>query len=396
MGTTSFQGRDSARAHPFRKVIGSGQFPSTRTPVLTTAMVSAGRGATESEVRLESARVGLVKPLVISHPACFLHRNSPGHPERPARIEAALIGARSWGGEIDEREAALASKADLSLVHDPTYVDAIEEFCREGGGELDPDTGAVPGTWEAARRAAGAGLVAIEAIQAGASPVAFLAIRPPGHHAHAARALGFCIFNNIAISAERLVSEGARVAIVDYDVHHGDGTQDTFGARSDVLYVSLHEYPFYPGSGWLEEVGHGQGTGRTVNIPLPPGTAGDAVEQAFTRIVTPVVAQFAPDWILVSAGYDGHRADPLADWVLEADDYGRMARHLSRFGVPVVYFLEGGYEYDAIVASVAATLRGAAGEDFPPPTGVSPEVAVEMVETSAVQAAKHWSGVQGG
>jgi len=337
-----------------------------------------------------------MKPLLISHPACFLHRNSAGHPERPARIEAALIGARSWGGEVDEREAAFATKADLALVHDPAYVDAIEEFCGEGGGELDPDTGAVPGTWEAACRAAGAGLVAVEAIQAGASPVAFLAVRPPGHHAHRARALGFCIFNNIAITTERLVIEGARVAIVDYDVHHGDGTQDTFGSRSDVLYVSLHEYPFYPGSGWLEEVGHGQGHGRTVNVPLPPGTAGDAIELAFQRIVVPVVGEFAPDWILVSAGYDGHRADPLADWVLEADDYGRMARHLSRFDVPVVYFLEGGYEYDAIVSSVASTIRGAAGTEFPAPTGTSPPAAMEMVRTSAVQAALHWSSVQAG
>ena len=304
------------------------------------------------------------------------------------------MGARSWGGEGDEREAAFASKEELALVHDPTYVDAIEEFCLAGGGQLDPDTGAVPGTWEAACRAAGAGLVAIDSIQAGASPLAFLAVRPPGHHAHATRALGFCIFNNIAIATERLVRQDARVAIVDFDVHHGDGTQATFGARSDVLYVSLHEYPFYPGSGWLEEVGHGQGTGRTVNIPLPPGTAGDAIEAAFSRIVVPVVADFAPDWILVSAGYDGHRADPLADWVLEANDYGRMARHLSRFDLPVVYFLEGGYEYDAIVASVASTLRGGAGTDFPTPTGTSPSLAAEMVDTSARQAAKHWRSVQ--
>jgi len=337
-----------------------------------------------------------VKPLLISHPACFLHRNSAGHPERPARIEAAMVGARSFGGEIDEREARPATREELALVHDPVYVDAIEEFCREGGGQLDPDTGAVPGTWDAALHAAGAGLTAIEAIEGGASPLAFLAIRPPGHHAHAARALGFCIFNNIAIATERLVAGGSRVAIVDYDVHHGDGTQDTFGSRSDVLYVSLHEYPFYPGSGWLEEVGHGQGQGRTVNVPLPPGTAGDAAEAAFEKIVVPVVGEFAPDWILVSAGYDGHRADPLADWVLEADDYGRMARHLSRFDLPVVYFLEGGYEYDALVDSVAATLRGATGTDFPPPTGSSPALAMEMVDTSAAQAALTWSTVQAG
>ena len=184
-------------------------------------------------------------------------------------------------------------------------MEAIGEFCAAGGGALDPDTGAVPASWEAARRAAGSGLAAIDAIEQGASPIAFLAVRPPGHHAHAARALGFCIFNNIAVAAERLAARGRRVAIVDFDVHHGDGTQDTFRQRGDVLYVSLHQFPFYPGSGWVDEVGHGAGKGATVNIPLPAATAGDAVEAAFTRIVDPVVDQFAPDWILVSAGYDG-------------------------------------------------------------------------------------------
>ena len=337
-----------------------------------------------------------MKPLVISHPACLLHQNSPGHPERPSRIEAALQGARSWGGEIEERPAPLASLADLALVHEPGYVAAIAEFCASGGGDLDPDTGAVPESWEAARRAAGAGLEAVAAILGGASPVAFLAVRPPGHHAHSARALGFCIFNNIAIVAERLTADGSRVAIVDVDVHHGDGTQDTFLSRGDVLYLSLHQFPFYPGSGWVDEVGHGAGRGRTVNVPLPAGTAGDAVEEAFVRIVVPILGEFAPDWLLVSAGYDGHRADPLADWMLEAEDYGRAAAHLSRVGVPMIFALEGGYALEAISASVAATVQGAVGQKFPAPSGRSPYRSLQMVDTAARQAAEFWSSVQAG
>lgn len=337
-----------------------------------------------------------MKPLVISHAACLLHQNSPGHPERPARLEAALDGARSWGGTIEEIAAPLASLADLATVHEPGYVEAIGEFCAAGGGALDPDTGAVPASWEAARRAAGSGLAAIDAIEQGASPIAFLAVRPPGHHAHAARALGFCIFNNIAVAAERLAARGRRVAIVDFDVHHGDGTQDTFRQRGDVLYVSLHQFPFYPGSGWVDEVGHGAGKGATVNIPLPAATAGDAVEAAFTRIVDPVVDQFAPDWILVSAGYDGHADDPLAEWNLEAPDYGRMAAHLARVGVPMIFALEGGYHLEAISSSVAATLQGVGGREFPAPARRSPKRALQMVETAALQAAEFWTGVQAG
>ena len=332
-------------------------------------------------------------PLVYTHEACLLHDAGHGHPERPARLEAAVRGARRWGGAIDLRNAPRATEDDLALVHDPAYIDAIAQICADGGGSLDQDTSVVEDSWEAALRAAGAGIAAAAAIQEGDSRIAFLAVRPPGHHAHTARALGFCLFNNIAVLAERLTRQGARVAIVDWDVHHGDGTQDTFNNRGDVLYVSLHEFPFYPGSGWVDEVGIGEGTGHTVNIALPPGTRGDAFDAAFTRIVVPVLSEFAPDWILVSAGYDAHRSDPLADLELEADDYGRMSGHLSRFDLPVVVFLEGGYHLEAIEASVAATLAGLAGA-MPEASVGSPERAHQMVDLAAEVAAAHWSGVR--
>lgn len=334
-----------------------------------------------------------MKPtLVYTHDACMLHDSGTGHPERPARITACLRGAQRWTGLVEVRSAPRATADDLALVHDPVYVAAIEELCREGGGELDADTSVVPESWEAAVRAAGAGLAAVEAIQAGESRTAFLAVRPPGHHAHTARALGFCLFNNIAVVAERLTREGSRVAIVDWDVHHGDGTQDTFNQREDVLYVSLHQFPFYPGSGWVDEVGQGHGRGRTVNIAIPPGTRGDAADRAFSRIVMPVLTEFAPDWILVSAGYDSHRDDPLADVALETQDFGRMSGYLSRFDLPVIVFLEGGYNLPAIEASVTATLAGLAGE-MPDPSGGSPDQALEMVDLAARVAATHWSGV---
>lgn len=335
-----------------------------------------------------------MKPtLVYSHEACLRHDAGVGHPERPARITAAVRGAQRWTGAVDLRDAPPATADDLALVHDPVYVAAIEEVCRAGGGVLDPDTSVVEESWEAAIRAAGAGLAAAEAIQAGEADTAFLAVRPPGHHAHTSRALGFCLFNNIAVVAERLTREGNRVAIVDWDVHHGDGTQDTFNHREDVLYVSLHQFPFYPGSGWVDEVGLGRGRGHTVNVALPPGTRGDAVDAAFERIVVPVLDEFGPDWILVSAGYDSHRDDPLAEMSLEAQDYGRMSGHLSGFRRPVIVFLEGGYNLVAIEASVTATLAGLSGE-MPDGTTGSPERALEMVDLAARVASEHWSRVR--
>lgn len=338
----------------------------------------------------------LVQPtLVYSHEACLGHIAGHGHPERPARIEAAVRGAQRWGGAIELRPAPLATEADLGLVHDKTYINHIAQVCADGGGVLDPDTAVVEESWEASLRAAGAGIAAAAAIEAGEARTAFLAVRPPGHHAHANRALGFCIFNNVAILAEKLIRQGKRVAVVDWDVHHGDGTQDSFNRRSDVLYVSLHQFPFYPGSGWLEDIGTGEGTGSTVNIALPPGTRGDAYDAAFTRIVNPVLSQFAPDWILVSAGYDAHRADPLAEVLLEADDFGRMSGHLSKFELPVVIFLEGGYHLEAIEASVAATLAGFAGA-MPEYSIGSPKRAHLMVDLAAEVASAHWSDVRTG
>jgi acetoin utilization deacetylase AcuC-like enzyme len=338
-----------------------------------------------------------MRVLLYSHPVCLLHDNGPGHPERPERIGAALAGVRSSGLEVVEREAPPAPVEALYPVHHPEYVERIEAACALGGRMLDPDTAVVAGSWEAALRAAGSGLAAIDDLRRGDGDMAFLAVRPPGHHAGPSQARGFCIFNNIAISAAALVAAGESVAILDWDVHHGDGTQQTFYDSADVLYLTVHQFPFYPGSGWIEETGQGAGSGLTVNVALPAGAAGDVLSDAVDEIFEPVLRDFAPDWLLVSAGYDGHRADPLAELRFESDDFGWVAERLvSGYRGRAIVFLEGGYDLEAISESSSTTVRGIGGESFSRPTGSSSAPAHEMVRRARQVAGRHWSIVQGG
>jgi acetoin utilization deacetylase AcuC-like enzyme len=303
-----------------------------------------------------------MRVLLITHAASLDHDNGWGHPERPERIEAVTDGVRASGLEVADADAPRAARDDLELVHDAAYIDMIEKACRDGGLRLDPDTRVVPGSWEAALRSAGAGVLAAAALREGGADVAYIATRPPGHHALAARAMGFCIFNNIAVAAARLTSAGERVAIVDWDVHHGNGTQDAFYDDPRVLYVSVHEDRFYPGTGAASERGARDGLGTTINLPLPAGSDGPVYRWLFGQVVIPAVSRFRPDWLLVSCGYDAHSADPLADMRLEADDYGQLAAGLAAV-VPAartIFFLEGGYDLEALRASAAATLAGQA------------------------------------
>jgi len=304
-----------------------------------------------------------VRALVYRHEAFESHDTGAWHPERPARLEAVLAGTRRSGVALIDRLAPRIEVEALYGVHDPAYVAAIQSFCAQGGGPLDADTMAVAGSWEAALRAAGAGPAAVGELRAGVADVGFLAVRPPGHHALSAQAMGFCLFNNIAVVARQLADAGERVAIFDWDVHHGNGTQDVFFDSEDVLYLSLHEFPAYPGSGWIDEHGHGRAAFTTVNFPFPAGTGGDVYAAALESVALPILRQFAPDWILVSAGYDAHRDDPLADIRLRAGDYARMSAELATIAPPgrLLFFLEGGYDLAALEASVAATLAGPAG-----------------------------------
>lgn len=325
------------------------------------------------------------------HPIAQRHRGPAGHPERPERIGAVVAGIRGAAAvtEVVPEAAALAA---LTRVHDPEYVRRIEAFCSAGGGALDPDTYAVPETWEAALRAAGAGLDAAELLRGGFDGCAFSAMRPPGHHAERDRAMGFCIFDNAAVAAAALADGAERVAVVDWDVHHGNGTQQAFYDDPRVLYVSLHQYPWYPGTGRLEETGAGAGAGTTVNLPLPAGTDGRGYRVAFRDVVLPILRGFAPDWILVSAGYDAHRDDPLAEMRLVADDYRVMAGGLAEI-VPtnrLVFFLEGGYHLAALEASARATIEGVGRGLDPAELDATTSEEVAAVVAAAAERLSRW------
>ncbi len=301
--------------------------------------------------------------LLVTHESSRDHRTPSGHPERVDRLDAVVEGVRSASTSVVDLSAPVVDRELLEMIHSRAYVDQVQVFCINGGGGLDPDTYVVPASFDAALHAAGAGPCAVDALGAGAADAAFVAVRPPGHHAERSCAMGFCLFNNVAVTAAYLRSRGERVAIVDWDVHHGNGTQKTFYRDPEVLYVSVHEFPFYPGTGWFDERGDGPGAGMTVNVPLPGGTSADSYLAAFGRIVMPVVAQFEPDWMLISNGYDAHRLDPIGGMLLESWDFGALARWAAD-QVPtgrVITMLEGGYDLGALTESSMATVEGLAG-----------------------------------
>ncbi|MGA7097461.1 MAG: histone deacetylase [Acidimicrobiia bacterium] len=329
--------------------------------------------------------------VVASHSSATAHDTGPHHPERPARVGAVLKGIAECGLGLVKIEAPRISRSDLALVHDPSYIENIESFCLSGGGALDMDTFVSPESWEAALTAAGGVKATVEALVDLEDAVGFAVTRPPGHHALRSHAMGFCLFNNVAVTAAWLRANGNRVAILDWDVHHGNGTQAMLGPDPDVLYASIHEGAFYPFEGFVEDIDH-DAKGTILNIPLDAGTAGDIYRQAWTGLVIPVLTEFAPDWVLVSAGYDGHVGDPLADMRLTADDYGWMAARLAAVHPPhrTVFALEGGYDLDALRASVRATLVGASGiDEFDPPLTSPPGAGVRL-DKARLAISRHW------
>ncbi len=252
-----------------------------------------------------------------------------------------------------------ASMDELARVHDPEYLARLAALCAEGGGDIDADTYASADSWTAARRAAGAGLAALRALEERGEGVAFVPVRPPGHHATGDRAMGFCLINNVAVAAAARTALGERVLIVDWDVHHGNGTQDIFWDDPAVLYVSTHQHPLYPGTGRPDEVGGAAAPGLTLNCPLPPGATGDVVRAALDEEARQSIEEFEPDWVLVSCGFDAHRDDPLSDLELSSGDFAELARIVREFASRpgrLALFLEGGYDAAALTSSVQATL----------------------------------------
>lgn len=303
-------------------------------------------------------------------------------------------GVEKSGLPAHEITSPSIERSELALVHDPSYIEMIESFCRQGGGALDMDTFAGHGSWEAALTAAGGVRALVDELESRSDATGFAISRPPGHHALRARAMGFCLFNNVAVTAAYLRSRGERVAILDWDVHHGNGTQQMLGDDPGVLYASVHQNHFYPFAGYVEDIDAGEAKGTIVNIPLPAGTAGDIYLRAWEELVLPVVDQFGPDWVIVSAGFDAHAADELAGFYLEGSDYGWMASRLARVYPPsrVVLALEGGYDLTALRESTSAALRGLSGADFrPDSTHHSPVTALAALSTAAEAIGRHWS-----
>jgi len=334
-----------------------------------------------------------VTVLFATHESYLEHDTGPGHPERPARLGAVIEGA----SEPSLREAVVpleprpATRAELELVHPAWYLERLEDLAAAGGGWIDGDTHLGRRSVEAATLAAGAGLTAVDALRAGAADAAFCAVRPPGHHATRADAMGFCLVSSIAVVAASLAAAGERVWILDFDAHHGNGTQDVFFDDSRVLFVSLHQWPLYPGTGRLTETGVGAGTGTTLNVPLPPGTTGDVYLAAFDDVIAPVVEQFAPTWLLVSAGFDAHRDDPLTELGLTAGDYSLLMARALELAPPgrCVAMLEGGYDLDALAASTTAVISTLAGEGVRPEAPSSGGPGMDAV----ARARTHWSAL---
>jgi len=322
--------------------------------------------------------------LYIHHPASLRHDPqalSPGHPDHPRRLQAIETAVRDADLELTRLAAPAASEAELRLVHSERHIAFIRDLCESGGGQIDDDTFVGDASYEAARHAAGGGCELVRALTSGRDHVGFCALRPAGHHAERDRAMGFCLFNNIAVAAELAIRERGveKVMIIDWDVHHGNGTAEIFRHRADVLVTGIHQAGLFPGTGALADSGSGDGRGYTVNLPVPPGSGPETWLSLMEHLIVPIGADFRPELILISAGFDAHEDDPLADCRLDADAFAQMACHVrdlaGTLSVPLGAVLEGGYAPTALGQSVAATLAALQG------AGEAQSVAPEQIVT---------------
>jgi acetoin utilization deacetylase AcuC-like enzyme len=322
--------------------------------------------------------------LLISDPRFTEHDPGPGHPESPARV-AAIVAAlqRSPVAGTSWSTPRLATDDEMTAVHARAHVANLAALEGEHAS-LDPDTAMSPGSWRAARLAAGAAVQAVEEVWSGRATNAFVLARPPGHHAEAARAMGFCLLNNAAIAAEAALRlDASRVGIVDWDVHHGNGTQHLFESRSDVLYLSAHQFPFYPGTGAADEIGHGAGAGFTVNCALPADRGDADYGAVFQNVFLPVLDRFVPDLIIVSAGFDAHARDPLGEMRLTERGFAAMCAGVADVCPKLVLLLEGGYDLEGLAGSVRACVEVLTGARETFPSGASRPASEAIAATRA-------------
>jgi len=294
----------------------------------------------------------------------YLEHNEKGHPENKDRLISIVQELESRGllklvKRIKPRRALVE---EVGLNHDLSYIQEIHDFCLAGGGYLDPDTYAYSKSYETALYAVGAVLEGIDRLLSGEVEAVFCAVRPPGHHAEKSKAMGFCIFNNIAVGAHYLLKKGLdRIFIIDFDAHHGNGTQKSFYEEDRVFYFSSHEYPFYPGTGSAEERGAGKGYGFTYNVPLSAGSGDKEFEEIYSQLVPKLIKEYSPQFLLVSAGYDIHKDDPLTFLNVSTEGIGKIVESILKqaksLNIPVLFSLEGGYNLRALAQSVALTIE---------------------------------------
>jgi acetoin utilization deacetylase AcuC-like enzyme len=318
--------------------------------------------------------------MIYYYPAGHAAHVESGHPERPERIEAVRQGLETAGLWEPFRKLSplLLPEKILSAVHTPVYLEMLEAAC-VFGERLDPDTFTTPASSSLANATAGGALAVAQAVWQGQARRGFALTRPPGHHATPSRGMGFCLLNNISLAAEYLIQEhGAqRLAILDLDLHHGNGTQEIFWLRPDVFYLSTHQMPLYPGTGWLDEVGSGPGEGFTANFPLPPGSGDEAFSTVLDELVLPLLSRFAPEMLLISVGFDPHWREPLGHLQLSAGVYGQMIASLAGWADSacegkIALVLEGGYDLDASAACGQAIVSALLGRAIADPLGPSP------------------------